>query len=129
MDRLSTLPDELMLEIFSHLRPARLQGRAIDSGDIYGPGTSSKISLLTFHALCLTSKHLTDLATLELYGNMVLSSDRRLDRVECILNHVAMIASKPFLGRHLLYIQHHFHWFHGPTSFYAPYVQDNKRAV
>jgi hypothetical protein len=126
MDRLSTLHDELTLRIFSHLRPARLQRQAIYSKDIYGPVTSSKISLETFHALCLTSKHLADLATPELYGNMINSSVYRLDEIEPILNHVAMIASKPFLGRHLLYIQHHFHWFHGSTSFYAPYVQDNK---
>jgi len=119
---LERLPDELILEIFRHLRPARLLVHASyrPEHEIYSAGISRDTSVATFASLCLTTKHLGLLATPELYGNLIESEASRELHYMPLPGQVSRsghylrqffefceaIVRRPSLGQHLRYVNH-----------------------
>ncbi|KAH4215782.1 hypothetical protein HBI52_229310 [Parastagonospora nodorum] len=119
---LERLSDELILEIFKHLRPARLLVYLSHDHEVYSAGISSNASVAIFASLCLTSTHLSRLAIPELYGNLVKrqasqklpyrSSPGQESRSEHYLRQFfefgEAVVRSPSLGQHLRYVNFSF---------------------
>jgi hypothetical protein len=119
---LERLADELILDIFKHLRPARLLVYLAHDHEVYSAGINSNASVATFASLCLTSKNLSHLAIPELYGNLVKreaskelpyrSSPGQESRSEHYLRRFfefgEAVVRRPSLGQHLRYVDFSF---------------------
>jgi hypothetical protein len=125
MDYLSSLPDELILEILGHMRPAKTYRQATEGKDIYGPGIGSELSQKCLHSLCLTSKRIGAITTPELYANLQGGTGRfHSNGIERLVKYTKMILNKPILRNHLVYIKHRFDWGYGHGVW--PYTGDKE---
>jgi hypothetical protein len=107
---LDGLPDELILEIYKHLRPARKYGQDDNGRDKYGGGINPEQPLVTFASLCLTSKHLGKIANPELYASIRNRDGPRKNILRRIFGFLDAIIRKPLLGHQVSYIEHQFDW-------------------
>jgi hypothetical protein len=96
---LERLPDELLLEIFSYLRPLRKE----TNQDSYIVTERSKSQAIT--SLCLSSKRLSVIATPMLYSDVVLlqPEDLKQDKISLFLRTVLQ---NPVRGQQVTYFEH-----------------------
>jgi hypothetical protein len=98
--RLEGLDDELILDIFSHLRLQRKYGR--DSANNY---TDSEESRPNFHSLCLTSRRLFTVANHLLYSDAFTSDSRECEPVS-LPQILRTIVHNPSLGAQIECFEH-----------------------
>jgi hypothetical protein len=96
---LERLPDELLLEICSHLRPLRKE----TNQDSYIATDRGKNQAIT--SLCLTAKRLSIIATPMLYSDVVLlhQDDLKQDKISLFLR---TILRNPMRGQQIRYVEH-----------------------
>ena len=112
---LDGLPDELFLEIYTYLQPERSLSRTFFIG-WYDQGLPVPDLYAALSALGLTSKRLNQIATSQLYANIIthvppLSLDLLGSMRKCIrrlFKLMKVTTGAPFLGLHVRYIEHRF---------------------
>jgi hypothetical protein len=65
---LERFPNELILEVYKHLRPARKDSQAAYGNPTYGSGINDIVSAAAFTSLCLTSRHRGNITTSKING-------------------------------------------------------------
>jgi hypothetical protein len=98
-NRLEQLPDELVLGIFSHLRPLRKETYE----DFEATSVTEAHQALT--SLCLTSKRLSTIATPILYSDAIVSQPDELGPAQ-ISQLLRTIIRDPVRGQQIAYIEH-----------------------
>jgi hypothetical protein len=102
---LESLADELLLEVFRHLRLAR----KLTNDDYFQP-TGIAEARACFTSLCLTSKRLCNIARPFIYGDLVTSESGRFEAHVAVRISRALrtIMRNPALASNIDYIEHNF---------------------
>jgi hypothetical protein len=117
---LERLPDELLLEVFSHLLPLRKEYNGVDH--FFDLGSVSAYQPLT--SLCLTSKRLSVVVTPLLYTDIIVSQKRNQYQISLLLR---TILHNPVRGQQMKHIEHKLMSIHGwPCRDECRYMQHYK---
>lgn len=104
---MDNLPDEVIVEICGHLLPEQLLYRTFEADEMYEEHLTVTEFYAALLALCLTSKRLGNIATPQLYANLI-TDEEAAKSISRLAGFMTAVLQDPQLGLHLTYINHDF---------------------